>query len=143
MDNKIKNSLQEGIIIDNIIRELKKVDRTLEDKISFYRRICLAREIYASLLPDNLQAAGKFDWGCLLESNVNSSGILTHQLADILETGIAPFAIFNLYFEELKIVAEYIAYGNLQLEENISDKLIKKAHEKAISIVSNHILNNL
>lgn len=95
------------------------------------------------MLPDNLQAAGKFDWECMLESNVNSSGILTHQLADILETGIAPFAIFNIYFEELKIVAEYIAYGNSQLEINISDSLKEKAHERAVSIVSNHILKNM
>lgn len=95
------------------------------------------------MLPDNLQAAGEFDWECLLEANVNSKEILTHQLADILEASVAPFAILNYYIKELKIVAEYIAYGNSQLEINISDSLKEKAHERAISIVSNHILNNL
>jgi hypothetical protein len=79
----------------------------------------------------------------MIEYNVNSDGIFTHQLADILESGVAPFAIFNHYIEELKVVAEYIAFGNKELESNLPEAILTAANNRVIKVITNHILNNL
>lgn len=123
--------------------ELRRIDRTLEERTAFLHRISLAKEVYASLLPDNLQAAGRYDWECMIEYSINSNGIFTHQLADILESGVAPYAIFNHYIEELKVVAEYIAYGNKELESNLPEAILTAANNRVIKVITNHILNNL
>lgn len=123
--------------------ELRKIDRTLEERTAFLHRISLAKEVYASLLPDNLQAAGRYDWECMIEYNVNSEGIFTHQLADILESGVAPFAIFNYYIKELRIVAEYIAFGNKELESNLPEAILTAANNRVMKVISKHILENL
>jgi|SanBayMetagenome_1026888.scaffolds.fasta_scaffold05166_4 hypothetical protein len=81
------------------------------------------------------------DWELLFELNKLEDSIFTHQLAEMLESGFACFYTFQHHREKLEQVAEFIAFGNSQLEENISDSIRVQCYERSLSIVTKQIMD--
>lgn len=127
-----------------MIAELRKVDRTLEERTAFLHRIALAKEIYVSLFEDKVKEIARQDWENMFTLNQQTEGaIFTHQLADMIENQYSAILTFHLWMDKLMIVAEYIAFGNRELESNLPEAIITAANQRVMKVISKHILENM
>lgn len=129
--------------MEELTAELRKVNRTLEERIAFLHRLSLAKEVYVSLFTREMQPVARQDWeNMFLLNKVSEGAIFTHQLAEMLEDDCSNvFYTFKQHREKLIKVAEYIVSGDKELESNLPEAITTAARERVAKVISKHILD--
>lgn len=127
-----------------MLKELKTVKKSLEDRQELMRRIALCEQIWLNQFEDNQKYLAKEAFNELRNYCKEKQLPFTFAVADIISFKDPDnFWFFYINSEKFYIIASYLINGNSQLEEVLPEKLKTAAEQKALKIVSEHIINNL
>lgn len=99
-----------------------------------YRRLFLSRLIFLSLFPEQEKEKYNAIFNEIGEQAKVNDILITEHLINLIENEYYP------YKNELKVIAVYLVYGNVNLEQEVcSPNQLKKAREVALTLVSDHI----
>lgn len=99
-----------------------------------YRRLFLSRLIFLSLFPEQEREKYNTIFNEIGEQARLVDILITEYIVNLIEDENYP------YRSELQVIAIYLVYGNVNLEQEVcSPNQLKKAREVALTLVSNHI----
>jgi hypothetical protein len=99
-----------------------------------YKRLFLSRVIFLSLFPEQEKERYNAIFNEIGEQAKKNDILITEHLINLIEDEYYP------YKNELKVIAVYLVYGNVNLEQEVcSPNQLKKAREVALTLVSDHI----
>lgn len=99
-----------------------------------YKRLFLSRVIFLSLFPEQEKERYNAIFNEIGEQAKKNDILITEHLINLIEDEYYP------YKNELKVIAVYLVYGNVNLEQEVcSPNQLKKAKEVALTLVSDHI----
>lgn len=99
-----------------------------------YRRLFLSRFIFLSLFPEQEKERYNAIFNEIGEQAKVNDILITEHLFNLIKDKYYP------YRNELKVIAVYLVYGNVNLEQEVcSPNQLRKAREVALTLVSDHI----